>query len=115
MNAIADPRHAPDAVELAIARVLDAERAARDDILRAEAEAAALTEHARAGARAVAARVERRLRTVRATFEARAEREIERLDAAAREAMQPHELARDDLDRVEAACATLATRLTSAA
>ena len=113
MNAIADPRAAPDSVERAIARVLDAERTARDDIGRAEAGAAASIESARAAARGITERVERRLRRVRMTFETRAADEVARLDAAALEAAQRHELTRADLDRVDAAIATLAARLTS--
>jgi SLT domain-containing protein len=113
VNAIADSRPAPDSVERAIARVLDAERAARDDIRRAEGDAAASIEQARAAARAIAERVERRLRRARTTFETRAADEVARLDAAALEAAQLHELTRADLDRVDAAIAALAARLTS--
>jgi SLT domain-containing protein len=113
VNAIADSRPAPDSVERAIARVLDAERAARDDIRRAEGDAAASIEQARAAARAIAERVERRLRRVRTTFETRAADEVARLDAAALEAAQLHELTPADLDRVDAAIASLAARLTS--
>jgi len=113
VNAIADPRALPDAVERAIACVLAAERAARDDIRRAESDAAASIERARGDARAIAQRVERRLRRVRMTFEARANEEVARLDAAAVEVAQRHELTRTDLDHVDAAIATLAARLTS--
>jgi L-alanine-DL-glutamate epimerase-like enolase superfamily enzyme len=112
VNAIADPRHAPDAVERAIARVLDAEHQAREDVRRAEAEAAAITEAARARARALAERVEGRLRRVRTTFEARAAADIALLDTAAAEAGQPHDLTAPDLDRVATAAAALAAELT---
>jgi hypothetical protein len=112
VNAIADPRQSQDAVERAIARVLDAEHAARDDVRRAETDAAAITEAARARARALAERVEGRLRKARTSFEARAALEVARLDAAAAEAGQRHDLTVSDLDRVDAAAAALAAQLT---
>jgi hypothetical protein len=112
VNAIADLRDAQDAVERAIARVLDAEHVARDDVRQASIDAAALTEAARAQARALAERVESRLRRVRASFEARATAEVARLDAAALVASQRHDLSVADLERADAAATALAAQLT---
>ncbi len=112
VNAIADPRDTQGAVERAIARVLDAEHEARDDVRQAGIDAAALTEAARAQARALAERVEGRLRKVRASFEGRAAAEVARLDAAALVAAQRHDLSVADLDHASAAAAALAARLT---
>jgi hypothetical protein len=112
VNAI-DPLPAPDAVERAIARVLDAEHAAREDVRQAGIDAAAITEEARTRVRALAERVERRLRKVRASFEDRAAAEVARLDAAAAEAGQRHDLTISDLERVAAAAVQLASLLTT--
>ena len=66
---MATPSSAIPAVEAAISRVLDAERAAHDDVARATRDAAAIVEDARAIARAIAERTERRIRTLRDSFE----------------------------------------------
>ena len=101
-----------EAVDAAIARVLGAERDARDAVLAAERTAAAMAEAGRAAARAVAERTERRIRQVRVAFEARASAEVTALDAAAAEAGARHDLTPDELARLDAAVATLAARLT---
>jgi hypothetical protein len=111
---ISDPFLPQGAVESAIARVLDAERVAQESVKAAEAEAAAITERARALGRAIADRTEWRLRSVRLAFEARAAGEVSMLDAAAAEAGVGHELSGADLARLDAAVATLAARLTDA-
>lgn len=105
-------RSLPDnAVEAAIARVLDAEHAARDAVRGAEQEAVETNEAARATARAVAERTERRIGRVRAAFESRTAAEVAAIDAAAMEAGARHELADDELLRLDAAVAALAARL----
>jgi hypothetical protein len=102
-----------DSVEVAIARVLDAEIAARNAIRDAERMAAAITEAARAGARGIALRAERRIGTVRAAFEARVAAEVADLDTAAAAAAAPHALTPEDFARVELAAAALARELTA--
>jgi hypothetical protein len=103
-----------DAVEAAIARVLDAEHAARDAVRRAGDEAVAMLETARAAARAVALRTERRLRAVRGAFEARTAADVAALDAAAAEAGAPHEFTPEESGELDAAVAALAALLTTA-
>lgn len=103
-----------DAVEAAIACVLDAEHAARDAVRDAGEAAAAMTEAARAAARALAERTERRIGGVRARFEQRTTTEVAALDAQAAEAAKRHDLTADDLARLDVAIAVLAARLTEA-
>ena len=99
-----------DTVEAAIARVLDAEHAARDAVRAADEAEATITEAARATARALAERTERRIGTVRAAFEARAAAEVAALDAA--DAGAPHALTPGDLARLDSAVTALAALLT---
>jgi len=103
-----------DAVEAAIARVLDAEHTARDAVRDAEEEAAAMTEATRATARAVALSTERRIRAVRAAFEARAAAEVAALRTAAEAADAAHELTPAELARLDVAVTSLAALLTGA-
>jgi hypothetical protein len=106
-------RPAPDAaVDAAIARVLDAEHKARDAVRDGEAEAAAMIELARASARALGERTERRIRGVRAAFEARTSATVAALVAEADAAGAAHELTAADLVRLDAAVAALAALLT---
>jgi type II secretory pathway predicted ATPase ExeA len=104
-----------DAVEAAIARVLDAEHSARDAVRDAGAAAAAMIEAARAAARTLAERTERRIGAVRARYEQKTTAEVVALDAEAAEVGAPHELTPDDLARLDAAVAELAARLTEGA
>jgi len=104
------PAH--DSVEAAIARVLDAEHAAREAVTEAGDTAAAMIEAARAEGRAITERTERRIRAVRATFEARTGADVAALDAVAIDAGVRHELTQDEIARVDAAVAALAARLT---
>ena len=103
-----------DAVEAAIARVLDAEHAAGDAVRDAEQAAVAMTEAARAAARALAERTERRIGGVRARFEQKTVAEVAALDAAAAEAGTRHDLTPEELARLDSAIAVLAARLTEA-
>jgi hypothetical protein len=107
------PAH--DAVEAAIARVLDAEHAAREAVTQAGETAAEMVEAARGEGRAIAERTERRIRAVRATFEARTAAEVAALDALATDAGVRHELTPDESVRLDAAVAALAARLTQGA
>ncbi len=110
---MATPSSAIPPVEAAISRVLDAERAAHDDVARATRDAAAIVEDARAIARAIAERTERRIRTLRDSFERRTARQVAAIDtqALAQDAMR--ELAPDDLDRLDRAVVALANELTA--
>jgi len=99
-------------VESAIARVLDAEHAARTAVDESGRAAAALTEGARAAARTLAERTERRIRGVRSAFEQRTAATVAELEAAAAEAGARHELTREEFGMLDAAVATLAARLT---
>jgi hypothetical protein len=103
---------ADDIVETAIARVLDAEHAARDAARDAEERAAVMTEAARATARDIAERTERRIRAVRAAFEAHAAAEVAALDAEAADATRRHDLTPAELAQLDVAVAALAARLT---
>jgi hypothetical protein len=80
----------------------------------AEQAAAAMTEAARATARAIAERTERRIGVARARFERKTTAEVAALDALAAETLLPHDLMPEDLARLDAAVAVLAARLTEA-
>jgi hypothetical protein len=108
----ADSVSSAAAVEAAIARVLDAEHAARDVVTQAGETAATMTEAARAAVRALAAGTERRMRAVRAAFEERTAAEVAALDAEAAALDLQHDLTDDELARVATAVAALAARLT---
>ena len=72
-----------DAVQMAIAEVLAAERDARDAIGRARLEVNAIDENARAVARRVAERTERRARAVVHAFERELSQRLAAIDAEA--------------------------------
>jgi cysteine sulfinate desulfinase/cysteine desulfurase-like protein len=99
-------------VEAAIARVLDAEHAARMAVDAAGATAAALTEAARASVRALSDRTERRIRRVRTAFEERTAAVVTALEEAAAEAVLRHDLSPGEFAQLDAAVAALAARLT---
>jgi len=100
-------------VEAAIARVLDAEVAARDAVAATRVAAAAMAEQSRAAARGKAERTQRRIAHLRQAFEQRAEAELAALEATAgalgAEAPDAVEIA-----SLEAAVESLAARLTGA-
>jgi len=102
----------PDsAVDAAIARVLDAERAARDTVMEAEAEAVRLNEDARARARTIAERCERRIRSVLAVHDAHVAERIAMLDTEAASLGRPHVLDADETARLARAVEALADEL----
>ena len=102
----------PDsAVDAAIARVLDAERVARDAVMEAEAEAVRLNEDARARARTIAERCERRIRSVLAVHDAHVAERIAMLDAEAASLGRPHMLDADETARLARAVEALADEL----
>jgi len=109
---VSNPVQGPDAVDAAIARVLDAERDARESVAQAGATAEAMLEAARSSVRALNARTERRIRGVRAAFEEGATREIAALDATAAEVGHERALGAAELARIDAAVEALAANLT---
>ncbi|HTP45680.1 MAG TPA: hypothetical protein VMQ50_01990 [Casimicrobiaceae bacterium] len=107
------PSAQPDtAVEAAIARILDAERAARETVSRAQAEAAAITDAARARARATAQRTEQRLRRVQAAYEGATQAQLDQLAAAKTAVGSRDAPTAVDRDRLAGAVVALAARLT---
>ena len=99
-------------IEAAIARVLAAERDAREAVARATRDADALNEKARADARALADRTERRIRSVRAAYERKVAAEIAAIDAQAASQDERQALSAEDLQRLERALGALAAELT---
>ncbi len=99
----------------AIARVLDAERSARERVAQAAAAAAAREEAARAEARAIAERTERRLASVRGAFAARAARAVAAAGEAVARLDAPHPLTPADTALARAAATALAAELTTGA
>ena len=104
-----------DAVEAAIARVLESEVAARAKVTGARAEAAEIAERAREAARRLALHTDRRIHRIRAAFAAATEAEVGGLEAQAEALGATAGLATTEVARVEAAVATLARVLTEAA
>lgn len=102
------------AAEAAIAQVLAAERAARDAMAAVHDEAAHIGEQARAQARTLAERTQRRIRRLRAAFERRTDAEVAALRAQADALAAPHEPGSDEAARVDEAVARLAAQLTGA-
>jgi len=103
-----------DAVEAAITHVLEAETAARADVVRARGEAAEIAERARQLARRLAVHTDRRMRTLRAAFAARVTAEVAVLEAEADALRAERDLTPAEVLRVEAAVADLARELTGA-
>ena len=101
-----------DTVEAAITRVLTAEVAARDAVTRARREAVEIAEQARETARRLVVHTDRRIRAVRAAFDAKGTTAVAALEAQAVALGVPHELTPAEVARVEQAVAALAGALT---
>jgi len=115
VNDIANAQARNAAAGAAIARVLGAERDARDSIAAAQAEVTHIGEEARAATRAIGERSERRLRRVVECIERDTATRLAAIDAdAAALASQRPDVAGDDAV-VRAAVAALAGRLIGAA
>jgi hypothetical protein len=107
------PQPLPDAaIEAAITRVLDAETAARADVVCARGEATEIAEHARDWARRIAVHADRRIHRLRAAFAARVSAEVAALEAEADALGAAHVLTPAEIERVEKAVATLARDMT---
>jgi hypothetical protein len=102
-------------VELAIARVLEAERSARAAIAAARAEGSATNERARAAARALAERTERRIGRIRERFEGEVAAEVAALDRSAAALDLRYAPTPADLAALERAIARLAAEITEGA
>jgi hypothetical protein len=111
----ADSSPLTGAVEAGIARVLAAERSARDAVALAREEAGAMTEAARAATRALHERTERRIRALHTAFEHRVDTELAALEAEAAGLVKHEKLSTDEQVRVEQSVAALAAELTRGA
>lgn len=109
---MSDARAHDDAVEAAIARVLDAEHAALDAVAATQDTATAMIEAAGSAGRALAERTERRIGAVRMAFEQHTAAAVAALDATGHDAEARHDLTPDDRARLEAAVVALAAHLT---
>jgi hypothetical protein len=109
---MADARAHDDAVEAAIARVLDAEHAAHDAVTASQDAAAAQVAAAGDAGRALAERTERRIGAIRLAFERHTAAAVAALDATGHDAEVRHDLTADDEARLDAAVDALATHLT---
>ncbi len=101
-----------NAVEAAITRVLTAEVAARDAVAHARSEAVEIAEQARETARRLGVHTDRRIRAVRAAFDAKGTTEVAAMEAQAVALGAPHQLTPTEVARVEQAVAALAGALT---
>lgn len=109
-----DPLPLPAAAtaDEAIGLVLRRERAARDAIAAAQAEALHLAEAARADARAIATRTDRRMRRVATAFEREVQARTAALDTQAAAMAQAHTLTPQDTSQLARAVHMLASELT---
>ena len=101
-----------DAIEAAITRVLEAEAAARADVISARSEATEIGEAAREKARRLAVHIDRRIHSVRAAFAGKATAVTAALEAEAAALGVAHDLTPTEVLRVEKAVASLARGLT---
>jgi transcription initiation factor TFIIIB Brf1 subunit/transcription initiation factor TFIIB len=107
-SGVDDPDRAADA---AIARVLGAEREARDAVERARLDVSRIAEEARADARAVAGRTERRIRTVAQAYGRELARRLAAIDAQGAALAAPDPLTERELETLRQAVAALAREL----
>jgi vacuolar-type H+-ATPase subunit H len=111
----APTRPTSDPAEAAIARVLQAERDARDLIEQARRQAGHIAESARAEARALAERTEQRIRSVVGAFDEELARRLAVIDGEAAHMAAPHVLADAELRALDRAVHLLAVELTGGA
>jgi phage host-nuclease inhibitor protein Gam len=112
MSAMNQPATSDLPAETAMARVLDAERRAREAVDAAQAEAGHIAEAARAAQRRLAKRMRERVARVHEAFAAAVQAELLRIDALSQALPAHDEPDADDLARLERAVAQLAARLT---
>ncbi len=103
-----------DPTEAAIAKVLRAEREARESIANAQLDAQGIAEQARASARALAERTERRIRAVVGAFDSELSDRLAEIVADAARMATPHVLSDSELGALGRAVTALARELTGA-
>jgi hypothetical protein len=108
---MADKGAANDAAQASIARVLAAERDAREAIARARIEVDAIAEGARSASRALAERTERRIRAIVNTFERDTAARVAAIDAEADRLDSPQPLDSEELAALQRAVQALARDL----
>ncbi len=113
MKSNAPTRPTSDPADAAIARVLQAERDARESIEQARREAEQIAENARAGARAVGERTERRIRSVVGAFEQDLARRLAVIDGEAARMATPHVPGDTELRALDGAVHALAVELSA--
>jgi hypothetical protein len=111
---MADPRERNDHADVAIARVLGAEREARASIDRARADVHRIGENARTDARDLSERTERRVRRVVDAFERALAARLAEIDAEAAKLDDAEPISADERARLQHAVAALAQRLIGA-
>ena len=99
-------------IDAAIARVLAAEASAREDVAAAAREAEDLLENARARARGIGVRAERRVRTARSRYDATMMKQVACIEAEAAALQTEHALTASDRERIARAVAAVAADLT---
>ena len=114
MKAIAEDKAYNDAAEAAIARVLAAERAAREAIEQARREVDAIVERARLGARALDERTARRIRAVVDAFERELAKRLAEIEAAGEQAARAQPFSQDETAALQRAVRALAAELITA-
>ena len=102
------------AAEAAIARVLGAERDAREATVRAQHEVQQIAEDARSAARSVAERTERRIRAVTGAFEREGAVRLAEIDAEAARLDSAQPLSPPELAALRRAVGSLARELIGA-
>ena len=105
---------ANELAEAAIARVLGAEREAREAVARALLEVHRIGETVRTEARTLAERTERRIRSVVGAFERELAARVAEIDADAERLDKPQPLTPGELAALQQAVLTLARELTGA-
>ena len=114
MKPIADEKAFNDAAEAAIARVLAAEREAREAVEQARLEVDRIAEGARLADRAVVERTERRIRAVVGAFERDLAERVAKIEAAAAQFASPQPISSDELVSLQRAVRLLAGELVGA-
>ena len=111
MKPVADKGASRDAGQASIARVLAAERDAREAVERARQEVDQIAEGARAASRAVAERTERRIRAIVSAFERETASRVAEIDAEADRLDSPQPLNAEELAALQRAVQSLAREL----
>jgi len=111
---IADETTFNDAAEVAIARVLAAEREGREAVAQARLEAGRIAESGRLAERSIAERTERRIRAVVGAFERDLAERLAEIEAAAAQVASPQPLRPGEMASLQRAVRTLASELIAA-